>query len=144
MRLCLSDRIKWVARSLVADQGGNSPYWNLPIYEMARLDQSQTHDEVQNGPPSMYDDTDPEDRIKNKTDIRRQGPRPEPHDPLTRVVLPVQDTVSLTDHYREDVQGKSNDSTLPGARNENRDTIGFDPDVVDQVRDYPFAEWDHA
>lgn len=89
-------------------------------------------DDVGLGPPAMNNEpmNDDEDgRLKRKQDIRRQGERPDPKDPLTRVVVPVTTTV-FPENIREDAQGHPNDTTLPGGRNENRDTIGFDPDEL--------------
>ena len=136
MTFCISDKIRKIARTILGDD--NSPYMNIPYY-MTTMDQDETSQEVALGPPSMYDSLDDEStqqngREKHQKDMRRQGPRPEPHDPLTRVTLPVTNTI--LELPRTDTSGERwNKTTMPGGRSngdgpDNRDTLGFDPDSL--------------
>ena len=126
MFVCIADRIRKVVRDVVA-QSSESPYVNIPFYQ-TRMDPSDTKQTVMPGPLSEYNDTDKSDRIKNVEDMRRQGPRPDPTDSLTRVVLPV--TVTNIESPRTDEQGEEPNNTTPDGRNENRDTINFDPGTL--------------
>lgn len=112
-----------------AEFNQNSPYTNIPYY-MTRIDPSDHKERVMPGPPSMYNDYDPEDRLKNKEDMRRQGPHPGPVDIFTKD-YPVTDTVFPNDEVKTDAQGEPHDTTTPGGRNENRETIPFDPGALD-------------
>lgn len=104
---------------------GDSPYVNIPFYQQ-RIEPEEDSKEIQDGPPSMYDDPDQTDRLKNKEDIRRQGERPDPIDWNDKFIKPVVETQFGSPF--EDNQGKPvNDSTTPDGLNEDKDTIGFDP-----------------
>lgn len=122
----ISEKIRKIA--LLLDYSiSNSDYLNIPIYQQ-RLDVEEDSSEVQEGPPSMYNDVDVKDRIKNIEDIRRQGERPL-RDIFYYKDRPSADT--LLDSPFQDVQGNPvNDSTTSEGLNENRDTISFDPDVL--------------
>jgi len=132
MLQCVSQQIRKIA-FLVSDDFGypsESPYRNIPFYQ-TRMDPSDTEQIVQMGPPSMYDEPDPSGRIKNKKDIRRQGPYPGPIDPLRPLIEPVTLNKTVGDP-KEDEQGEVSDNTTPEGRNEDRDTIGFNPGQWDR------------
>ncbi len=126
MLICVSEHLRRCARGIKEGQQGESPYINIPYYQ-TRMDPSDTQQTVQMGPPSMYNDTDKKDKLKNVEDMRRQGPRPGPIEPLTRIVLPV--TVTVLDDPKTDEQGERSNNTKPRGDTEdlNRDTIGFNP-----------------
>ena len=131
MLLSVSSYIKKAAMRLVADDGysGDAPYLNIPLYQ-ERTEPEEDSREIGMGPPSMYDDWDRSTRDKNKNDIRRQGPRPEPSDRMEKdYERPVTVTVPLG-LPREDLQGERwNDTTTPKGRRDDdgdRDTINFD------------------
>lgn len=123
----VSGHIRRIANQLVADQKGNSPYLNIPIYQK-KIDPSDPSWMIDQGPPSMYNEPDPERRIKKKLkkDIRYQGPRPTPVDPLYSG-RPV--TVTVHEEAKTDEQGKPRDNVPARGTSEdlNRDTIGFNP-----------------
>jgi hypothetical protein len=100
-----------------------SPYQNIPFFQ-TKFDPSETSQELQLGPPSEYNDPDRKDRLKNVEDIRQnQGIRPE-KDVWYNPMLPV--TVTNIGEPWTDAQGEpTNNTTRPGGRNENRDTIGW-------------------
>ena len=127
MRLCVSEFVSKVAQSMLpGDDSGysESPYLNIPIYQK-RMDPSDPSQEIGMGPPSDYNDTDPEtDKLKNIEDIRRQGVKPGLSDQLEYKTQPI--TVTVIGNPREDCQGEEYDTTTPKGRNENRDTINFD------------------
>lgn len=129
----ISDCLRTVA-GLIASDYGNSDYLNLDVYTYPRIDNTVPSQEVQNGPPSMYDEPDSETRLKRqrKRDIRYQGPRPDPVDSLTNHILPV--TTTNIGGAKENEQGEDrNDATAPrGSDKEDldRDTIGFDPGTL--------------
>ena len=125
MRYCVSEILRGMASYLKTGQS-ESPYINIPFYQ-TRMDPSDIKQDVQDGPPSLYNDTDKKDRIKNVEDMRRQGPRPGPIDPLTRLIAPIY--LDNVGEPKTDAQGESPDNTTPDANPEdlNRDTIGFNP-----------------
>lgn len=125
----LSDRIRKLAFMVDDNYSGDSPYLNIPIYQQ-RTDPSVSKDVIQNGPPSMYNDTDEKDELKRVEDIRRQGERPDPVDWVDYNSRPVMDTTP-TGHFENTQGDPMNDSTTPDGRNENRDTIGFNPGQLD-------------
>lgn len=128
MRLSIADYMRRMAYSIREGQYGNSPYLNIP-YHLPRLYPSDPAQVVQDGPPSMYNEPGLSERTKNKKDIRRQGPRPTPVDWNEKYVLPV--TVTNIGNPKEDVQGEPRNNTTPEGRNEDRDTIGFNPGELD-------------
>ena len=110
----VSDKVRAMARRMekrsYAEQS-ESPYQNINIYQL-QTDPSDPSVDVGGGPPSPYNDTDlKEDRIKPKEDIRRQGLRPIPRDPLEVHILPMETTVR--DEPKEDVQGITTHWTKP-------------------------------
>jgi len=125
MRYCLSDVLRGYAHFVRTGQYSESPYINIPFFQ-TRMDPSDIKQDIQDGPPSLYNDPDKKDRLKNKEDLRRQGPRPGPTDPLIRV-QPV--LVTEVGDPKTDEQGEPHDNTTPGANPEdlNRETIGFNP-----------------
>jgi|LAHU01.1.fsa_nt_gb hypothetical protein len=128
MYISLSEKIRKIAFMVDDDYSGDSAYVNIPIYQQ-RIEPEEDSREIGNGPPSMYEDPDQKDRLKNEEDIRRQGEQPGPVDWLDRHTKPVVETNFGAPF--EDDQGKPmNDSTTPGGLNENKDTIGFDPDEL--------------
>jgi len=130
MRVCMSDYIRKLANRLAADEYGESVYLNIPYYQQ-QTDPSDPSEWIQSGPPSMYNDTDKSDRLKNKEDIRRQGPRPGPIDPLYSG-RPV--TVTVFEEAKTDEQGEPRDNVPARGTHEdlNRDTIGFNPGQWDR------------
>lgn len=115
---------------------GDSPYMNILEYQN-QIEPEPDSKEIQNGPPSMYNDLDKKDRCKNEEDIRRQGERPTPVDWMDYDSRPITDTTPTG--YFEDAQGEPiNDSTTPDGRNENKDTTGFDPG---ELEGNPFNGW---
>jgi hypothetical protein len=126
MYYSINEKIKKIA--LLLDYSiSNSDYLNIPIYQQ-KISPEEDSSEIQMGPPSMYNDIDSDDRIKNKEDIRRQGERPL-KDIFYYNSRPITDT--LMDFPFQDLQGKPvNDSTTSEGLNENKDTISFDPDVL--------------
>ena len=124
----ISEKIRKLAFLVDDSYSGDAPYLNIPIYQQ-RIEPEEDSSFIMNGTPSMYNDLDKKDKLKNEEDIRRQGERPGPIDWLDRHTKPVTETVIGTPF--EDVQGKPwNDSTTPEGLNEDRDTIGFDPDEL--------------
>lgn len=101
-----------------------SPYHNLPLQYTKRLELSLPSEEVQDGPPSMYNDVQKSDRLKNEEDIRRQGERPH-IDYLERHTKPV--TVTEFGNVREDVYG--NPGIMP-MHQEDRDTYSLADDQL--------------
>lgn len=95
-----------------ADQS-ESPYQNIGIYQQ-QTDPASPYDEVQLGPPSLYNDVnykslDDDDRIKKREDIRRQGERPE-KDIFDTRLSPTQ--VTTLEDPKTDEQGKQRDNVL--------------------------------
>lgn len=128
MYISLSSKIRKIAFMVDDDYSGDSPYMNIPIYQQS-IEPEEDSREIQNGPPSEYEDPDQKDRLKNVEDIRRQGERPGPVDWLDRHTKPVTET-NIGAPF-EDTQGQPmNDSTTPEGLNEDKDTIGFDPDEL--------------
>jgi hypothetical protein len=128
MFISLSDRIRKLAFMVDDNYSGDSPYMNIPYYQQ-QTEPEEDSKEIGDGPPSMYNDTDKEDKCKNVEDIRRQGERPTPVDWMDYNSRPMIDT-NPGGHF-ENVQGEPvNDSTTPDGLNENKDTIGFDPDEL--------------
>jgi hypothetical protein len=128
MLISLSDRIRKLAFMVDDNYSGDSPYINIPIYQN-QIEPEEDSREIGDGPPSLYNDTDKEDKIKNEEDIRRQGERPAPVDWMDYNSRPIIDT-NPSGHF-ENAQGEPvNDSTTPEGLNENKDTIGFDPDEL--------------
>ena len=128
MYVSIAEKIRKIAFLVDDNYSGDSPYLNIPIYQQ-RIDPEPDSKEIGDGPPSMYNDTDKNDRLKNVEDIRRQGDRPDPVDWMDYNSRPVTDTTPMGNF--EDTQGNPiNDSTTPEGLNENKDTIGFDPDVL--------------
>jgi hypothetical protein len=126
MVVCISDYLRKLAFMVDDNYSGDSPYMNIPFYQQ-RTEPEEDSKEIQMGPPSMYNDFDKTDRLKNEEDIRRQGERPDPVDWLDRHTKPVVETE--IGGVWEDTQGMPmNDSTTPEGLNEDKDTIGFDPD----------------
>ena len=138
MYVSVADQIRKVA-FMVDDNYSNSPYVNIPIY-MNQTEITPPSIDTMNGPPSMYNDLDKSDRLKNVEDIRRQGERPDPVDWSTKDTKPVTETVLPGDGEGfQDVQGEPwNVTTTPDGRDENRDTIGFDPGTLNGS---PFNGW---
>jgi len=140
----LSFYVRKIAAQLVAseyDQEGEGIYLNIPV-RMDREDLSLDKDEERLGPPSMYEDTEQNDRLKNKNDMRRQGPQPGPRDQL-HLDYPFTETVH-SESPREDDQGKEPDNTKAKGRSnddtfymgvteddDNRETIGFNEGQLD-------------
>jgi len=128
MYISLSDRIRKLAFMIDDNYSGDSPYMNIPTYQQS-IEPEEDSGEIQDGPPSMYNDTDKEDKLKNEEDIRRQGERPDPIDWLDHNTKPVVET-NFGGQF-ENAQGEPmNDSTTPDGLNEDKDTIGFDPDEL--------------
>ena len=104
----------------------NSDKVNSPIFEI-RVEPEEDSKEIGNGPPSFYDDP-PEDRKeRSKKDMMRQGPNPEV-DIYEKDYLPVTNT--LIEPPKQNAQGELSDNTTPDGRNEDFDTIGFDPGTL--------------
>jgi len=127
----LPEYIRKIAINVSADDGyGESPYLNIPIYQN-RIEPEEDSTEIGMGPPSMYNDFDESDRCKNKEDMRRQGPRPQPSDRLDKEYEhPVTDTAPAGEP-RENLQGGPwNDTTKPRGsdieEDNNRDTYAPD------------------
>ena len=128
MLISLSDRIRKLAFMVDDSYSGDSPYMNIPIYQN-QIEPEEDTREIGDGPPSMYEDPDQKDRCKNEEDIRRQGERPGPVDWNDKHTKPVIET--NFGGLFEDTQGQPiNDSTTPEGLNEDKDTIGFDPDEL--------------
>jgi len=128
MLVSLSDRIKKLAMMVDENYSGDSPYMNIPYYQQ-QTEPEEDSSEIGDGTPSLYNDLDKKDRCKNEEDIRRQGERPDPVDWNDKDTKPVTET-NFGSPF-ENVQGEPmNDSTTPDGLNENRDTIGFDPDEL--------------
>lgn len=128
MYVSIAEKIRKIAFLVDDNYSGDSPYLNIPIYQQ-RIDPEPDSKEIGDGPPSMYNDTDKNDRLKNVEDIRRQGERPDPVDWMDYNSRPMTDTTPMGNF--EDTQGNPiNDSTTPDGLNENKDTIGFDPDTL--------------
>jgi hypothetical protein len=125
MLTAVSQYIRKAAARLQADDGysGDAPYLNIPIYQQ-RTEPEEDSREIGMGPPSMYDEPDRSTRDKNKEDIRRQGPRPQPSDRMEKEYeRPVTQTCPLGEP-REDLQGGPwNDTTKPrGSDDSDRET----------------------
>jgi len=134
--ISLPDRIRKLAFMVDDNYSGDSPYMNILEYQK-QTEPEPDSKEIQNGPPSMYNDTDKKDRLQVVEDIRRQGERPDPVDWMDYDSRPMTDTTA-PGHF-EDVQGDPvNDSTTPDGRNENKDTTGFDPG---ELEGNPFNGW---
>lgn len=130
MYISVSDHIRKLAFMVDDNYSGDSPYLNIPFYQQ-RTEPEEDSREIGDGPPSMYEDPDQSDRCKNKEDIRRQGERP-----LVDWMdggRPVMDT-SMEGPFNDEQGKPMNDSTTPEGLNEDKDTIGFDPD---EHRDSP-------
>jgi hypothetical protein len=127
MLYCLSDRIRKLAFMLEPeDYYGESPYLNIPIYQQ-RIEPEEDSKELGNGPQSLYEDPAEERKEESKKDMLRQGPNPEV-DIYEKNYLPVTDTV--LDNPKDDAQGEVSDNTTSKGRNEDEDTIGFDPGTL--------------
>lgn len=134
MLSCISAKIRKMAAQVGGDGYGESVYLNIPTYQQ-QTEPEEDSREIGNGPPSMYDEPDKSTRDKNKEDIRRQGPRPGPIDSLIKDFAV---TETVVGEPRESLQGGPwNDTTTPDGRNEDRDTIGFDPDEYSS--EFPFT-----
>ncbi len=128
MYISLSSKIRKLAFMVDDNYSGDSAYMNIPYYQQS-TEPEEDSKEIQNGPPSEYNDTDRKDKLKNEEDIRRQGERPDPIDWLDRHTKPVTET-NFGSPF-ENTQGDPvNDSTTPDGLNEDKDTIGFDPDEL--------------
>jgi hypothetical protein len=126
--------LKKLAARVVAtdDYSGDAPYLNIPFYQ-TKMEPEEDSREVGMGPPSMYEDPDRSDRLKNREDIRRQGPRPQPSDRMEKEYeRPVTDTSPLGEP-RENLQGGPwNDTTTPkGRRDDEGDRETWAPDEGD-------------
>lgn len=139
MIVSVADQIRKLAFMVDDNYSGDSPYMNIPIY-MNQTEITPPSSDTGDGPPSMYNDTDPSDRLQVQEDIRRQGERPDPVDWSTNHTKPVIETVLPGDGEGfQNVQGEPmNDTTTPDGRNENHDTIGFDPGTL---TGNPFNGW---
>lgn len=136
MFISIASRIRKIAFMVSDDYSGDSPYLNIPIYQQ-RIEPEPDSKEIGDGPPSMYNDPDEKDELKKDEDIRRQGERPTPVDWMDNGSRPMTDT--LIEGPFEDTQGEPmNDTTTPDGRNENNDTIGFDPGTLNGN---PFQGW---
>jgi len=125
-----------LVKSYIGDQQGDSAYLNIPFYQQ-RIDPSDPSWMIDQGPPSMYNDVQKSDRIKNKEDMRRQGPHPGPVDSLiNHSTVPVTNT--NYGNPKEDAQGEVPDNvkvrSRPGdedsGEDNNRETIHFDPGTI--------------
>lgn len=126
MLISLSDRVRKLAFMVDDNYSGDSAYMNIPFYQQ-RIEPEEDSGEIQDGPPSLYNDLDRKDKCKNEEDIRRQGERPGPVDWVDQHIKPVVET-NIGSPFEDNQGGPMNDSTTPEGLNENRDTIGFDPD----------------
>ena len=134
MLYSLSDCIRKVAFMLEEeDYYGESPYLNIPIFQM-KIEPEEDSKELGNGPPSLYEDPPEERKEDSKKDMRRQGPRPEID--IYDKSYPIQNTIF--DNPKEDAQGELVDHVTTKGRNENFDTIGFDPDELNDRPDDSF------
>lgn len=104
----------------------NSPYLNIPYYQQ-RTDPSDSSQMVMDGPPAMTNEPGRSQRGDPKNLIRfQQGIRPLVDSLVNKSTVPV--TVTVMNEEKTDEQGEPrNDSTTPKGRNQNRDTIGFNP-----------------
>jgi len=131
---CVSEKIRKIAFLLGDSYPSESAYINIPFYQQ-QTEPEEDSAEIALGPPSMYDEPDRSTRDKYREDIRRQGPRPLPSDRLIKDYVVTETIPGLP---RENLQGGSwNDTTTPEGRNEDRDTIGFDPD--EYSGEFPFT-----
>lgn len=128
MYISLSSKIRKLAFMVDDNYSGDSPYMNIPIYQQS-IEPEEDSKEIQDGPPSLYNDTDRKDKLKNEEDIRRQGERPDPIDWLDRHTKPVVET-NFGSPFEDNQGAPMNDSTTPDGLNEDKDTIGFDPDEI--------------
>lgn len=116
----VSDRLRRCASFIDRDAlagYSESPYVNIPFYQ-TRMDPSDSGGEVGLGPPSVYNDLDRKDRIKNVKDIRRQGPRPRRDIFEEQQQLPVQVTI-IQDDGKTDAQGEPRDNVPARGLGEN-------------------------
>ena len=115
------------AASKVSDEYGNSGYPNLPTYHYPATTQNEpgtVPESTKEGPDTSED----KQKKKRKDEMMMPGERPLV-DSLTIHVLPV--TTTNIGEAKENEQGEAvNDTTTPEGRNENRDTIGFDPGTL--------------
>jgi hypothetical protein len=121
----VSDRVRACAYGMAksaGDSGTDSPYINIPYYQ-TRMDPSDSQNLVQNGPPSVYNDLDPKDRLKNEEDIRRQGERPVV-DVLDHSTLPV--TVTVLEDAKTNTQGEPQDFVPARGMEELEDDLNRD------------------
>lgn len=125
--IALAERLRKIAFMVGDDYSGDSPFLNIPIYQ-DRIEPEEDSTEIGIGPQSLYEDPSEIREKRRKNDIRRQGPRPDPVDSLFNNIIPVTDTIH--GNPKEDEQGKVKDTVTPDGRNENNDTIGFDPDEL--------------
>jgi len=102
---------------------GDSPYVNIPIYQ-TRMDPSAPGSDIGFGPPSMYNDPDKKDRLKNEEDIRRQGERPLRDIYDHQEALPV--TVTILDDPKTDNQGDPTDNVPARGMGDNSDDLNRD------------------
>lgn len=128
MYISISDRLRKIAFMVGDDYSGDSPYLNIPIYQ-DRIEPEEDSTEIGVGPQSLYDDPIELRKRRRKKDIRRQGPRPDPVDIIFNHIIPV--TTTNIGDPKENEQGKVKDTVTPDGRNENNDTIGFDPGELD-------------
>lgn len=106
-------------------QYGESPYLNIPIYQ-TRTDPSDTKQVIQNGPPAMTNEPGRSQRGDPNNLMQFQGERPLVDSLVNKSTVPV--TTTVINEEKTDAQGEpANNSTTPEGRNQNRDTIGFNP-----------------
>lgn len=122
MLIPISSRLRKLA-FILDGVGQDSPYANMFHYKR-RTPQTTPSEDIGMGPPSMYNDLDKSDKLKNKEDIRRQGERPET-DWQDRHIRPV--TVTNIGDARENLQGES--EFIPD-QNVNRDTFPLADDTL--------------
>ena len=133
MLLNISRYLKNAAARLTADDGysGDSPYLNIQVYQQRTEPEEDTR-EIGMGPPSMYDEPDSSGRSKNKEDIRRQGPRPEPSDRMEKEYeRPVTQTCPIGEPRENVTGGPWNDTTTPTGRGDDDNRETWAPDEGD-------------
>lgn len=125
MFIGIHKHLRRIAECVLSYDGysGDSPYVNIPIYQQ-QTELEPDSREIGMGPPSMYDEPDSCGRLKNKNDMRRQGPQPLPTDPLHR---DTEYPVTITSPVGEPREGPTgepwNSTTMPrGSEDGNRET----------------------